>query len=199
MQFRYCKINGCGNRSYCKGFCKEHYFKSPECKFNEQRKAADRRCIAWELTYEQWLKIWLDSGHWNNRGKGKGKYCMARTNDIGPYAVGNVRITTFEANRSEQKFSDKTLEKMQLARLGKKQSAETVAKRANSNKGKKRSLEARIKMRQVKLGKKQSVETVTKKANANRGKKRSLETCLRISEGLINRYNKNPSMINKAD
>lgn len=48
--------------------------------------------MAFLLTFEQWWKIWQDSGHWEARGRKVGQYVMARDGDIGPYAVGNVSI-----------------------------------------------------------------------------------------------------------
>lgn len=66
------------------------------------KSSAKKRGIVWELTFCQWWKLWVDSGHWPERGVGRGKYVMARTADVGPYALGNVRIDTFESNLMEQ-------------------------------------------------------------------------------------------------
>lgn len=68
-----------------------------------QRARAQKRGIEFLLTFEEWLKIWMDSGHIHERGKFKHQYCMARNGDCGPYAVGNVSIMTMEKNQSEQK------------------------------------------------------------------------------------------------
>lgn len=57
--------------------------------------------IEFLLTYKEWLKIWLDSGHLSERGRKKGQYCMARNGDTGPHAIGNVRIVTTEENHEE--------------------------------------------------------------------------------------------------
>ena len=69
--------------------------------FYSQRHSAGIRGIEFLLTFEEWLKIWADSGHLRERGRGLGKYCMARYGDIGPYAVGNVKIILFGENTSE--------------------------------------------------------------------------------------------------
>lgn len=50
------------------------------------------RSVKMKLTFEQWWKIWQDSGKWEQRGKRKGQYCMCRKNDNGNYTVKNVRI-----------------------------------------------------------------------------------------------------------
>jgi hypothetical protein len=64
------------------------------------RRAADRG-IDFQMTFEEWMTVWLDSGHWHQRGKGLGKYNMSRINDTGPYAVGNVFIQRHEQNSSD--------------------------------------------------------------------------------------------------
>jgi len=66
-----------------------------------QRGAAKTRGIAWEMSFLDWVGIWRDSGKLHLRGRGRGAYCMARHGDTGPYAVGNVSITTVEANSAE--------------------------------------------------------------------------------------------------
>jgi hypothetical protein len=77
------------------------YVKTPLQHYRNQEAAARQRGIAFLLTFEEWWGIWQSSGKWELRGSGRGKYCMARTNDVGPYAVGNVRIERFEANCAE--------------------------------------------------------------------------------------------------
>ena len=57
--------------------------------------------IEFRLTFEEWLQIWLESGHLHERGKLPHQYVMSRYNDIGHYEVGNVCIKTFSENRSE--------------------------------------------------------------------------------------------------
>jgi hypothetical protein len=65
------------------------------------RQAAGRN-IPFLLTFEQWWDIWQQSGHWHERGNLDGdKYCMARHGDVGPYAVGNVKIITNRENSIE--------------------------------------------------------------------------------------------------
>lgn len=70
----------------------------PFRKFKEQAKAAKQRGIEWQLTYEQWLEIWMESGKWHQRGKRIGQYVMSRKGDVGAYAVGNVFICLHSEN-----------------------------------------------------------------------------------------------------
>jgi hypothetical protein len=53
------------------------------------------------LTFDEWWSIWEQSEHWHERGVGRGKYCMARFGDCGPYAIGNVKIIPQEENVRE--------------------------------------------------------------------------------------------------
>lgn len=59
------------------------------------------RDLKMELTFEQWYDIWLQSGHWEQRGRGKGKYCMSRIGDKGNYSLGNVFIQSIEQNSKD--------------------------------------------------------------------------------------------------
>ncbi len=57
--------------------------------------------VEFRISFEDWIKIWLDSGHWFDRGASTGKYVMSRHNDIGHYEVGNVSIKLHSENISE--------------------------------------------------------------------------------------------------
>lgn len=69
--------------------------------FNSQRYAARRRGIAWELTFDDWLDVWINSGRLAEKGRRKGQYVMSRRGDAGPYAIGNVFIQLCEHNSQE--------------------------------------------------------------------------------------------------
>ena len=72
-----------------------------------QRKNAERRGISWQLTYIQWIRIWIRSGHWKERGRNRGNYCMARFGDKGPYSKLNVKICTVNENISNALVGNK--------------------------------------------------------------------------------------------
>lgn len=72
----------------------------PLWKYSQQRNSAKQRAIPWRLTFAEWWRIWQESGHWDERGRGKG-YCMARWADDGPYSVDNVYICTIGQNFSD--------------------------------------------------------------------------------------------------
>lgn len=97
-----------------------HGIKRAKDKYRSAKKHSRERGILFLLTFEQWIKIWLDSGHWEERGRGFDKFCMARYGDKGPYAIGNVKIITNQENGEEQIFTDETRKKMSNAGLGRK-------------------------------------------------------------------------------
>ena len=69
----------------------------------QYRQATDRN-IEWQLTFDEWLTWWqqqLGPDWLAKRGKGKGRYVMARFNDCGPYAIGNIKCELFEDNIRE--------------------------------------------------------------------------------------------------
>jgi hypothetical protein len=58
--------------------------------FLTQRQNAKKRNIDWQLTEQEWIDWWEASGHFHERGRGKGKWLMARFNDSGPYSLTNI-------------------------------------------------------------------------------------------------------------
>ena len=66
--------------------------------FKIQKQSAKHRGIEWQLSFPEWVAIWINSGQINNRGRYSGQYVMSRIGDVGPYAVNNVRIKTCNEN-----------------------------------------------------------------------------------------------------
>lgn len=167
-------------------------------KYHSHKKDAARRGILFLLSFEEWLKIWIDSGRLSERGCRKGQYVMARYGDVGPYAVDNVRITTVEENSDElwarASYREKMLEvsklkmsiegrqKLSAAKKGTPLSLETRRKMGVSRIGNKNALgnvnflgrehseETKKKLREINLGKKASPEVREKMSKAQRGK-----------------------------
>lgn len=77
------------------------YQKSPRGRYITHKHNAQRRKVPWEFTFETWWDMWEKSGKWELRGRGEGKYCMARKGDIGPYNPGNVEIKLSVDNSKE--------------------------------------------------------------------------------------------------
>jgi hypothetical protein len=76
--------------------------RTPYGLFYTQLRNAMARGIDWDLTFDEWMEIWQASGKFAERGLRAGQYVMARNGDTGPYAVGNVKIITTEANIAER-------------------------------------------------------------------------------------------------
>ena len=85
--------------------------------FKSQRSSAAKRGVQFLLTFEEWWAVWDASGKWEQRGRLKGQYVMARFGDRGPYAVTNVRICTKEENYAEY---ISTLSEEQLREIGRR-------------------------------------------------------------------------------
>ena len=85
--------------------------------YQRQKSAARRRGIQFLLSFEEWRTLWLESGKWEQRGKRKGQYVMARYGDAGAYAVDNVRICTNRENSLEawETSGDETRRRMSKA------------------------------------------------------------------------------------
>lgn len=81
------------------------YAFTPRQHYRRQRNNAKVRGIAWEFTFETWMKVWIDSGKWEQRGNRAAQYVMARHGDKGAYAPGNVAIVTAEQNHKDRQVN----------------------------------------------------------------------------------------------
>lgn len=91
--------------------------------FTTQKTNAKMRGIEFVFTFEQWCEWWIASGKWEERGRGRGKYCMRRHGDVGPYSIDNVFCGTNEENLRD-------------GNLGKIDSHETRLKKSMALRGK---------------------------------------------------------------
>jgi hypothetical protein len=89
------KAFGCSYRVY-KSLVR--HADNPVESYRAQKRNASVREISWDLNLWQWWSIWQQSGHWNERGRGRDGYCMCRLNDAGPYSVDNIYIATAAEN-----------------------------------------------------------------------------------------------------
>lgn len=76
-------------------------------RYRHQKRTSLHRGIPWELSLKQWWDVWTASGKWDERGRSRGQYVMARLNDEGGYTPGNVYITTGAANICEARARSK--------------------------------------------------------------------------------------------
>lgn len=75
------------------------WINTPKGIFSAQKRKAKQRGIKWELSFDEWWKVWEESGKWNQRGVDG--YAMCRNGDSGSYSMDNVRIDTFKNNSLE--------------------------------------------------------------------------------------------------
>lgn len=131
---------------------------------NQKKVAIKSRDIEFLLTFDEWVDVWVKSGHWENRGRGIGKYCMSRIGDTGAYEIGNVFIQRYEKNVSDAQRGRVHTEEHKLKNgLGNKGhvvSDETREKISAKNKGSKRTPEQRARMSAACMGR--IVSTATK-------------------------------------
>lgn len=71
--------------------------------YRMQRNSAKTRGIEWKFDFESWLAVWRDSGRIADRGRGVGKYVMARFGDVGAYEPSNVEIILYEKNAADSR------------------------------------------------------------------------------------------------
>ncbi len=124
----------------------DHELRALRDAYNVQKKTQARRKpdrngrpIRVTMTFEEWLQVWTASGKLNLRGRGRGKFCMARKDDLGDYAVGNVEIRSHEDNCREAKLGRPvpqcTRDKMSAGRSGKPKSVEHRNKLSRAARG----------------------------------------------------------------
>ena len=70
----------------------------PGLMYMEQKRNAERRLVEWKFSLPEWWAVWEKSGKFEQRGRGRGNYVMARLGDRGPYSTENVYIAEFCEN-----------------------------------------------------------------------------------------------------
>lgn len=80
----------------------KRYSQTPRGKFNQQKKNAKVRGVPWEISFKDWCALWVKSGCWDKRGRNGDGFVMARSNDKGPYKIGNVSIIPHKKNVADR-------------------------------------------------------------------------------------------------
>lgn len=116
-------------------------------KYQKHKSTAKHRGIDFNLSFDEWLDIWQQSGKYHLRGRGAGTYVMSRINDAGPYAIGNVFINSNAQNvidakntgrRKGSTHSEETKKMFSEQRKGKSKSQDWKINIGLANKGKKK-------------------------------------------------------------
>jgi len=86
--------------------------KKAKTAYNSQKGHAKRRGVDFKLTFEEWFDWWQSTGHYQERGRKKDCYVMARHNDSGAYELGNIYCCTVQENaRTSNKLNPRTISK----------------------------------------------------------------------------------------
>ena len=80
--------------------------------------------VEMRMSLQQFADKWDQSGHWDQRGRKKGEYCMARIDDLGHYEWDNVKIILHSENVTESQIGNRN------HMFGKTQTLESNAKRS---------------------------------------------------------------------
>lgn len=102
---RDCKTPYCGNkaakhRTVCHK-CKSQKFKESKpfrYFYNLHKQKAKQRCVPWKLSFQQYKKVWLESGKWDEKLAGVGDWSMDRIDINRGYEIENVRIIPISLN-----------------------------------------------------------------------------------------------------
>lgn len=73
-----------------------------ERQYKAHKASAKQRGIEFDMSFVRWLTIWHESGYLLLRGRGAGRYVMARYGDQGGYTADNVDIVPSEVNLQQE-------------------------------------------------------------------------------------------------
>ena len=77
-------------------------YKNPDRERHRMNRQRARQLgIGFELSFDDWLAWWKDTGHFHERGRRRGQYVMARIDRTAPYRLGNLRCALAETVPAE--------------------------------------------------------------------------------------------------
>lgn len=65
--------------------------------YKEQRRNARSRGFKWQISKLDYMRIWVESGHVGEQGRGRGKYVLARKDRFADFTEDNVYVAEFAA------------------------------------------------------------------------------------------------------
>lgn len=68
----------------------KHYNRKNLTNYHGQKSMAKKRKVEWQFNFHTWIKWWIDTGHFHERGVRNDQYQMCRKDDRGPYSPDNV-------------------------------------------------------------------------------------------------------------
>jgi hypothetical protein len=91
----------------------------PLIAYAAQLKGASARGIEFQLTFSEWWSVWAP--YYHLRGQGKNGLVMGRNNDVGPYALGNIYLTTRLGNTMDYHRTELAVKHREEQRLRREQ------------------------------------------------------------------------------
>lgn len=85
-------------RAYCAKCRSRRYKKNSPFRYfyNQAKQNARNRCIPWRLSFKEWKRIWLESGHWEDKLKQADNdgitWTLDREDVNKGYEPGNVQV-----------------------------------------------------------------------------------------------------------
>lgn len=87
---------GCGPEEFIRCNQGARVWKGPQNTWAKsyymQKRSAPSYGNVWNLSFPDWCNVWEESGKWNARGRGRGKFALARLDSSKPFEIGNVKI-----------------------------------------------------------------------------------------------------------
>jgi hypothetical protein len=81
------------------------WWKTDYGKYKSHQRRAVRCKKDFQISFDEWLAIWKDSNHYEERGPTG--YVMCRFGDIGPYSKDNVYIAKASENKRDAWYNNK--------------------------------------------------------------------------------------------
>lgn len=91
---------------------------------------AKARGVEWRFGFLEWWEIW--EPHYHLRGSGPDDLVMGRKGDVGPYAPGNVYLTTGKQNMDDYRGSPKKAADLESLKKRRRQNLVDMAAEINA-------------------------------------------------------------------
>lgn len=91
---------------------------------------ASSRGIPFELTFEEWITWWKETGLYDKRGRKGDEYCMCRKGDTGSYSLENIYCDT---NTNNVIYRNTLNRSPNFSFKGRRHSKEAIQKIAQAN------------------------------------------------------------------
>jgi len=81
------------------------WWKTDYGQYKSHQRRAQRSGIPFEISFEDWLTVWKESGHYGERSPTG--FVMCRKQDLGAYTKDNVYIATAAQNKKDAWYNNR--------------------------------------------------------------------------------------------